>query len=97
MAVKPTTDHREILRWAKANNATPVEVNAAKHDGEPAILRFVFGELPKDHAEFRPTSWESFFAQFDLLGLAMVFDGDRRYELLQIEERSAYRFEGKVV
>ncbi len=96
MAVKPTTDHKEILRWAKANNATPVEVTPL-HDGQPAILRFVFGDVPKDHIELRPLSWESFFAQFDLLGLALVFDGNRRYELVQIEEKSAHRFEGKVV
>ena len=97
MPMKPVTDHKEILRWAKARNAVPVEVVPRAFDSEPAILRFVFGEAPKDQTELREISWESFFAQFDLLGLALVFEGDRQYELVQIEEKSAYRFEGKPV
>jgi hypothetical protein len=97
MPIQPVTDHKEILRWAKARNAVPVEVVPRAFDGEPAILRFVFGEVPEDQSEMRAISWESFFAQFDLLGLALAFDGGHQYELVQIEEKSAYRFGGKPV
>lgn len=97
MTVKPTTNHKEILRWAKSNGAIPVEVTRFVHDGEPAILQFVFGEVPKKQPELRPISWESFFAQFDLLGLALAVDGGREYELVRIEEKSDNRFEGKPV
>lgn len=72
-----------------------MEVTPHVLDGQPAILRFVFGGVPKDQTELRPISWESFFAQFDLMGLALAFDDNRQYELVQIEERSAYRFQGK--
>jgi hypothetical protein len=97
MQRKPITDHDEIRRWATVTQAIPVEVNPRKFDGQPAILRFVFGEVPKGQHEMREISWDSFFAQFDLLGLALVFNEDRQYELVQIEERSAYRFQGKPI
>ena len=87
----PVTDHEEIRRWAAANNAVPAEVFPHVFESEPAILRFIIGSAPAAQPELRPISWESFFAQFDLLGLAFVS------QLLQIEEKSAYRFEGKPI
>ncbi len=93
--VGPTTDHEEIKRWASARGAVPVEVQPRKFDSEPAILRFLFGDPTKFSGELKPITWEQFFALFDLMGLSLVYDGDHRYELLQIEARSSFRFEGK--
>lgn len=96
----PTTNHDEIRRWAAATNAAPAEVLPYFFDSEPAILRFVFGPVPVAEGQpaWRAISWESFFAQFDLMGLALVYDGARPdYELLQRESESAYRNPGIVV
>ena len=97
MPSRPITDHDEIRRWATSVDAVPVEVIGGFHDGEPAILRFTFGTASEAEPTLRPISWESFFAQFDLLGLALAFDGENSYEFVQIEEKSPYRFEGKPV
>ena len=80
----PTRDHGVILQWAVERGAVPVEVNVRVHDGDPAALAFVFLHGRGVPDEFRAISWESFFAQFDVLELALVYD-DRRpmYELLQ--------------
>ena len=95
MMCGPTTDHEEIRRWAEAHNAVPAEVFPHLFDGEPAVLRFLFGVDPIGTTELRPISWENFFAHFDLLGLALVYDDQPTYELLQIEDKSAFRFDGK--
>ena len=44
-------------------------------------------------ADVRQVSWDDFFAKFDALGLSFVYDEavPERNELLQIEEKSAYR------
>ena len=91
----PTTDHQEIQSWAQAHNALPAEVLPRKFDGEPAILRFVFKHLPVQAEMFEQITWENFFALFDLMGLSLVYDGGSSYELLQIEAKSVYRFDGK--
>ena len=93
----PTTDHREIRLWAQGCQATPVEVHTRIHDGEPAQLRFIFGELARaaTEEELRPISWEQFFAMFDVLELAMVYDQGRQYELLQTNKRPLVQ-EGKM-
>lgn len=90
----PTTDHEEIRRWANTVGAKPAEVSPNIFDGEPAILRFVFGSVLAG-AEFRVISWDNFFALFDAMGLALVYDESPQYQLLQVEEKSAYRFMGK--
>ena len=91
----PTTNHQEIQSWAHARNALPAEVLPRKYDGEPAMLRFVFGHLPVEAEMFEHITWENFFALFDLMGLSLVYDGESSYELLQIEAKSVYRFDGK--
>ena len=93
----PTTDHDEIRRWAADREAVPAERRPRKFDGEPAVLTFVFGQTTEVMEDVEEISWDHFFALFDLMGLSLVYDGDNVYELLQIEERSPYRFEGKPV
>ena len=93
----PTTDHEEIRRWAQAHNAVPAEVHPRKFDSEPAVLRFLFGNAPAQADTLEAVTWEHFFALFDLMGLSLVYDSDNTYELLQIEAKSVYRFEGKPV
>ena len=93
----PITDHGAILRWAEAHDARPAAVRPRTFDSEPAVLKFVFGPASEAEPELNVISWEEFFVMFDLLGLALVYDGsdNSNYELLQVEQRSAYRFEGK--
>ena len=96
----PTTDHAEILRWAKYSNARPVEIHPYLFDSQPALLHFLFGDAPVDHPEFTPISWENFFAQFDAMGLALVYEinaaghTSRNHELLQVEKKSPNLFDG---
>ena len=92
-----TTDHEEIRQWAKARGAVPAELKPLKFDGEPAILTFLFSGKKRGMDEAAEIEWDHFFALFDLMGLALVYDGDNGYELLQIEGQSPYRFEGKPV
>ncbi len=93
----PTSDNQEIQSWAHARNALPAEVLPRKFDGEPAVLRFVFEHLPLQADTFEQITWENFFALFDLMGLSLVYNGENSYELLQIEAKSVYRFEGKPI
>jgi hypothetical protein len=101
--IGPTTDHEEIVRWAKSQKATPCQTSVYKFDGEPAVLRFLFGDVLQAEPELKPLSWDEFFALFDVMGLTFVYENDHRntptgqYQLLQIEEKSPYRFEGKPV
>jgi hypothetical protein len=94
----PITDHEEIRRWAESRKAFPAEVFPRLFDSEPAVLRFVFGKpLVDEENGIRVITWENFFALFDLMGLSLVYDSDHQYELLQIEAKSPYRFDGKPV
>lgn len=72
-----------------------MEIQQHVFDSEPARLHFVFGKTAVSPKELKSISWEQFFAVFDLLGLALVYDESPRFEFLQVEERSVYRFEGK--
>ena len=94
--IGPTTDHAEIRRWADAQRAVPMEIQQNVFDSEPARLHFVFGRPGVDRKDLKAISWEHFFAVFDLLGLALVYDETPQFEFLQVDERSTYRFEGKV-
>ncbi len=75
----------------------PAERSPLKFDGQPALLTFLFGGVRDEMEEVAEISWEQFFALFDLMGLSLVHNGNNEYELLQIEEKSLYRFEGKPV
>lgn len=85
MIVGPTADHREIRRWAERHDAVPAEIRLYKFDSQPSVLHFLFGPAKGGTAELRPISWEDFFARFDLMGLAMVFDETPFFEILQVE------------
>jgi hypothetical protein len=101
--VGPTTNHKDIVRWAESQNAHPAEVVPYKFDGEPAVLRFLFGDKFEPEPDLKVISWEQFFALFDTMGLTFVYETEAdegptgHYQLLQIEEKSPYRFEGKPV
>ena len=87
----PTSDHEVIVAWAKKHEAVPAEVTPRKFDSEPAILHFLFGKAKTGLPEIVPISWESFFAQFDLMGLVMVFDDTPTFEILHDDRPSIYR------
>lgn len=91
--LEPTSDHEEIRSWARRNNAVPCEVLPHIVDGEPAVLRFLFEEQARARNDVRLISWEDFFVKFDALGLTFVYDEavPGHNEILQIEEKSAYR------
>lgn len=89
----PTTDHKEIKRWAESKNAVPVETLPHVVDSEPASLRFMLLAQVPDHSDVRRISWEEFFVKFDNLGLTFVYDDDSTgyNEILQVEEKSPHR------
>lgn len=82
----PTKDHEEIRRWAEKHGAVPVEVQIRKFDGEPSAVRFLFGGPDPSLVDLCPIAWDDFFARFDLLGLALVYDDSPEFELLRVEE-----------
>jgi len=88
--IGPTTDHEEIRQWATARKAIPVEIKPYHFNGDPAIIGFVFSPAVGEQPEFSLITWESFFAQFDLLGLAFAYDEDSPdlYEILHDEIES---------
>ncbi len=88
----PTRDHDLIRHWASRHNAFPAEIKRLKHDGEPAILTFLMGKPDIAQPEISAISWESFFAQFDLLGLSMAFDERTpRFDIVRVEKGSESR------
>ena len=90
---KPTTDHDEIRHWATGHRLVPTEELPALVDHEPPQLRLITAEAAAKNEKMRALSWEEFFARFDLLGLALVYDEDSTgfNELLQNEDCSPYR------
>ena len=89
-----TIAHDEIRRWAEMHNAIPCEVLPYIFNGEPAVLRLTFGLPSKEAKELRPITWDSFFAQFDLMGLVFLYEPDRpEYALLRLQETSASNVE----
>ena len=89
----PTTDHREIRHWADANGAVPTEILPQIVNSEPVQIRLTTKGSSVTHAERRTITWVEFFARFDELGLAFVYDDDSTgyNELLQIEAKSPYK------
>lgn len=83
----PTRDHGEIRRWAEKFGDVPAEIMPRKFDGQPAILYFLFGEAGQGTPELQPISWDSFFAQFDLLKLAFAYDEETpRFNIVKVEK-----------
>ena len=86
----PTQNHKIIRHWALDHDAVPAEITPLKFDSAPAILTFLIGKTKGGTPEIHPISWDSFFAQFDLLGLAFAFDvNSQQFDLVQIEKPSA--------
>lgn len=102
MICGPTTDPNEIRRWAQSQDAAPAEIIPYVFNSEPAVLRFMFGGTPSAR-ELKPISWDNFFAHFQAMGLAFVYEVDESarptglYKLLQNEDLSPYRFDGKPI
>ena len=85
----PTRDHAEIRIWAARHNAVPAEIMPRAFDSQPAVLHFLTGDATKGTPELRPISWESFFAQFDLLGLSFTYDENTsRFDLVRVEQQA---------
>ena len=85
----PTSEHAAIAAWASKHDAVPAEITPRVFDGEPAILHFLFGGAKTGLPEIVPITWESFFAQFDVMGLMMVFDDTPTFEILHDDRPSA--------
>lgn len=80
----PTRDHDEILNWAQRYGATPAQIHPLKFDGQPAILYFLIGNV-SGTADLHPITWDSFFAQFDLLELSFAYDDSSpRFSIVRI-------------
>lgn len=83
----PTRNHKIIRHWALTRDATPAEISPLKFDGQPAVLTFLMGDAKGGTPEIRPISWDSFFAQFDLLELSFAFDQQStQFDLVRVEK-----------
>lgn len=83
----PTRDPVEIRDWAERHSALPAEIMPRVFDGEPAILTFLFGAIRATGTdEIRSISWDSFFAQFALLDLTLVYDDSPTCEILHADK-----------
>ena len=81
-----------IRHWASRHDVIPAEIRPRKFDGEPAVLTFLVGEPDMNQPEIYPISWESFFAQFDLMGLSVAFDEKTaRFDIVRVEKGSEAR------
>lgn len=86
----PTREHWRIEKWAHEQGAIPAQIVRRSYDGEPAILTFIFGKGMAGYPEIHLITWESFFAQFDLLQLSMTFDENSpQFSIVKVEKRSA--------
>ena len=88
-----TSDHAAIKAWALKNKAVPAEITPRKFDDDAAILHFIFGRAKDGSPEIVPITWETFFAQFDILNLTMIFDDSPTFEILH-RDRPSIRFPG---
>lgn len=83
----PTQNHKIIRHWALTRDAAPAEIFPLKFDGQPAVLTFLIGEAKSGTPDIHPISWESFFAQFDLLNLSFAFDQQStQFDLVRVEK-----------
>jgi hypothetical protein len=69
-----TVDHKEIKRWAQMHGAVPAQFIPMHHDGEPAQLQFLFPNNRRNDTGLKPISWEDFFASFDVMELALMYE-----------------------
>jgi len=88
----PTINHREIRHWADLNRIVPIETLPHIVDHEPAVLQLIPFRHLAERPYVRRIDWDEFFARFDLLNLAFVYDDDNSgyNELLQRDETTAH-------
>ncbi len=88
----PTRDHREIRAWAQKQGIVPVEVMPERVDHEPGRLSLVPAASLTAEIKDALITWEDFFAKFDLMGLACVYDtGVSGFnQILQTQGKSPY-------
>ena len=87
----PIRDHNLIRQWAEEQNATPAEIRPQTFDSEPAILTFLFGNPEATIPHIFPISWESFFAQFDLLDLSFAHgESSSQFDLVRVEKLASH-------
>jgi hypothetical protein len=73
--VKVTTDHDEIMKWAKARGGRPAAVRSTYSEKDPGILRIEFPNAPNARDEnLVEISWDEFFKKFDEANLALVYE-----------------------
>jgi hypothetical protein len=88
----PTTDHHEIRSWADHHKIVPVELLPHFIAHEPPVLALLIAKSVRDRKDVRILAWDEFFARFDLLGLAFIYDSEHSgyNELLQRDEKSPH-------
>ena len=90
MITGPTVDHGEIRVWAEHHKMLPTEILPNVVDHEPPVLQLLPAKTVQSRPDVRVISWEEFFARFDLLGLAFIYDNENTgyNELLQRDEKT---------
>ncbi len=88
----PTTNHTEIRSWANRHRVVPTEMLPCSVDHEPTLLQLLHAEAARTRKDVRMISWDEFFARFDVLGLAFVYDDEKGgyNELLQRDEKASH-------
>lgn len=77
-----TTDHDTIRRWAEGHGGTPAAVRDTE-GGDGEVIRLMFPESGQSEAgDLEEVSWDEWFRQFDANGLALVYEGDSRFNKL---------------
>jgi len=79
-AVKFTTDHQEIRRWAERRGGVPATIRGSASDDGPGILRIALPASSK-RANLQALTWDEFFAAVDANELAFMYD-DRECRLI---------------
>ncbi len=89
--IGPTTNHREIQRWAAKYGAVPVEEPLAFEEEPPRQLSLIQVSIDRGYTGGRVLPWEEFFRRFDALGLVFVAsdNGTCFNELLQQAENQS--------
>jgi hypothetical protein len=68
-----TTDHDEIRHWVESVGGRPVQVRLASSTGPVGVPALdVPGHTTAGATE--PVSWDDWFAEFDRVGLALLYD-----------------------
>jgi hypothetical protein len=83
----PTRNHDEIRVWAESQGIVPANIEPSRVDSEPACMSLLHKMTADETAFVNEMSWVDFFACFDELGLAIVYDDATVFnEILQIDD-----------